>query len=185
MLKITIEKERIIEILSIANEVVPIKQITSILANVYLSVQKLRLTVRSTNLNIGFETTLNIEEGQDGSILILCDKLINAIKNLPDAPVTIEQIDESIVKVYSTTQKNIEYTLYITNETYPEFDSAPQDGYSLISQAEFKSMIHKTIFAVSQDESRRNISGLFLETKDSQVMMVGTDGRRLFVHEVT
>ena len=151
MLKITIEKERIIEILSIANEVVPIKQITSILANVYLNVQKLRLTVRSTNLNIGFETTLNIEEGQDGSILILCDKLINAIKNLPDAPVTIEQIDESIVKVYSTTQKNIEYTLYITNETYPEFDSAPQDGYSLISQAEFKSMI-------SQDDICR-ISG--------------------------
>lgn len=179
MLLIHIERDQIIGALSIANEIAPVKQITSILANVYISVQDLNLTVRSTNLSLGFETIIGIEEGSDGTVLILCDKLINVIKGLPVGMVVIEQIDEGTVRVSSSTQKNIEYTLYITKEMYPDFISSPREGYTLVSQKDFKSTIHKAIFAVSQDESRLNISGVFLDTSDGGMVLIGTDGRRL------
>lgn len=179
MIKIYVEKQQIIEALSVANEIVPVKQINSILANVCLNVKDGNLIVRSTNLSIGFETTIKIEEGRDGTVLILCDKLLNIVKKLPNGTIIIDQIDESVIKISSSTQENIEYTLYITNDSYPEFTTAPMDGYSTVSQKEFRSMIHKTIFSVSQDEYRRNISGIFLETTDDSVIMVGTDGRRL------
>lgn len=179
MLSIHVERDQIIEALSVANEIAPIKQITSILANVHLSVKNLALTIRSTNLSIGFETTLNIEQGSDGMVLLLCDKLINVIKNFPSGVVVIEQIDDAVVKVSSSTQKNIEYTLYISKDMYPEFVSSYDGEYIFISQKDFKSMIHKTIFAVSQDESRLNISGVFLDTGDNDMVLVGTDGRRL------
>lgn len=179
MLLIHIERDQIVEMLSVANEIAPIKQITSILANVYINVRDMNLTIRSTNLSIGFETTVGIEKGEDGTALILCDKLIQVIKGLPSGMVIIEQIDEAIVRISSSAQENIEYTLYLTKETYPEFVSCPRDGYALVPQKDFKSMIHKTIFAVSQDESRLNISGVLLDTSDGIMVLVGTDGRRL------
>jgi len=184
MFKISVKKERFVEILTIANEITS-KQTTPLLSNVYLHVANLILTVKATDSSIGFEAALDIENGDDGTLLIPCDKLLNAVKALND-DVRIEQIDGSIVRIHSPAQNNIEYTLYFTKESlYPEFAFAPQDGYSLFPQKALKNLIVKTEFAVSHDESRLNISGVFFNAEEKTLTLVGTDGRRLSCVEVT
>ena len=179
MFKISVEKTKIIDILSVANEIVS-SRTTPVLANIYLSVDDGNLLVRATDLTISFESILKIEEGENGSLLVICDKLLHAIMMLPNAAVTIEQIDNSTIKIYSATENNAEYTLYCSDkDAYPEFQSFPHDGYSLILQKEFKSMVRKISFAVSQDESRQNINGTFMDIEEENIVLVGTDGRRL------
>ena len=179
MFKISVEKVKIIDILSVANEIVS-SRTTPVLANIYLSVDDNSLLVRATDLTISFESILKVEEGENGSLLVICDKLLHAIMMLPNGAITIEQIDNSTIKIYSATQNNVEYTLYCTDKSaYPEFESFPHEGYSLILQKEFKSMVRKISFAVSQDESRQNINGTFMDIEEENIVLVGTDGRRL------
>ena len=48
-----------------------------------------------------------------------------------------------------------------------------------LSQEKFKGMLRKTSFAISTDESRYVLNGIFLSLKEHKMTMVATDGRRL------
>ena len=179
MFKISVEKAKIIDVLSVANEIVS-GRTNPILANILLSVDDNNLLIRATDLTISFESIIKIEEEGNGSLLVTCEKLLHAIIMLSNESITIEQCDDSTIKIYSVEQKDVEYTLYCANKSsYPEFESFPHDGYSLILQKEFKSMVRKISFAVSQDETRTNINGTYLDVEDKNIILVGTDGRRL------
>jgi DNA polymerase-3 subunit beta len=63
-----------------------------------------------------------------------------------------------------------------------EFPPAPkfkEDKKVVLKQESFRSMLKKTCFAVSTDESRYVLNGIFLSLKDHKITMVATDGRRL------
>jgi DNA polymerase-3 subunit beta len=48
-----------------------------------------------------------------------------------------------------------------------------------LSQENIRAMIKKTSFAVSTDESRYVLNGIFISLKESKMTLVATDGRRL------
>ena len=99
MLKILIDQNTIIDQLLIANEIVLSRQSSPLLTNVLLKVSDLILTIFSTDQNIGFETEIKIEEGNDGLILVPCEKITNAVRSFTGGVIIIEQIEDSTVKI--------------------------------------------------------------------------------------
>jgi DNA polymerase-3 subunit beta len=76
--------------------------------------------------------------------------------------------------------KKIDFQLRsIASDKYPELQEISEDAYFEIPQKDLLDMINQTIFAVSDDETRYYMNGVYLENTDSHLIMVATDGRRL------
>ena len=67
----------------------------------------------------------------------------------------------------------------IPSDKYPELARAADNMYFDFPQKDFIKMVSRTLFAVSDDETRYFMNGIFLEKRDDSLAMVATDGRRL------
>jgi DNA polymerase-3 subunit beta len=66
----------------------------------------------------------------------------------------------------------------MASEKFPEFPVSSEEYFD-ISIKNFKEMINQTVFAVSDDETRFFMNGVYLEKAENKIVMVATDGRRL------
>ena len=67
----------------------------------------------------------------------------------------------------------------ISSEKFPELPQAADESFFSIPAKEFKDMVSETIFAVSDDETRYFMNGVFMEKAEDGLVLVATDGRRL------
>ena len=64
-------------------------------------------------------------------------------------------------------------------DEFPPLPKFKEDKKVSLAQETLKGMLRKTSFAISTDEARYVLNGIFLSLKDHKVTMVATDGRRL------
>lgn len=178
-MKFSCEKDVILREIQIAQEVISSKTSMSILSNVYLDVADDALTIRATDLKVGFETRIPVEVADPGRTTIFCDKLLSILRSLPSGEIEFEQSDATTF-VIRPRFKKIDFQLRsIDAEKYPEIQLAEDQSYFDVPQSDFIEMISQTVFAVSDDETRYFMNGVYMEQNEGQLVMVATDGRRL------
>ena len=172
------DKNAILKEVAVAQEIISTRNALSILSNVLLSVDKNTLTLKATDLKVGFETRIPVEVTQSGSTTVFCDKLLGILRSLPDGEVEFEQQDGRLV--IRPRAKKIDFQLKsIAADKFPEFKETSGDKYFSFPQKDLNEMIAQTIFAVSDDETRYFMNGVFFENQGGSLALVGTDGRRL------
>src|SRR5260370_16821724 len=111
-----------------------------------------------------------------GSICVQARKLFEISRLLPDAPVSFKKEDNEWVTVKCDRAR---FKLVgVAREAFPEvptFKSAP----TKISASVLKTFIDRTIFAITQEESRYTLSGAKFVLDESRAKMITTDGHRL------
>ncbi|MFW5776056.1 MAG: DNA polymerase III subunit beta [Spirochaetota bacterium] len=178
-MKFTCERDVILKEISIAGEIISSRNALSILSNVYIHAENNELTIRATDLKVGFETKVPVDVTEPGSTTIFCDKFLGVLRSLPSGDVEFEQEDSDRF-VIRPLFKKIDFRLKsISSDKYPEVQLAPPESYFEFPQADLIEMITQTIFAVSDDETRYFMNGVYLENLDGNLVMVATDGRRL------
>ncbi len=181
-MKLTVNRDILISNLSIAQDIVSTKTTMTIFSNVLISINTNILTIRATDSKLSFEKTFRLEadNNEDGSICLYCDRLVNATRTMPKGEVIIEEIGDSSVRIRSAVNNDLEYIMFTTNiDNYPSFSAAPQEGHFDLPQRELKEMINQTIFAVSRDETRYYLSGVYMGIDNNVLVLVASDGRRL------
>ena len=178
-MKFTCSRDDILREISIAQEVISSKNSLSVLSNVLLTVSKGELKLQATDLKVGFETSIPVEITQEGTTTAFCDKLLNILRSLPEGEVELEQADPTMLRIRPLSKK-VDFQLRcIPSDKYPELAQAADNMYFDFPQKDFIEMVKRTVFAVSDDETRYFMNGIFLEKKDDNLVMVATDGRRL------
>ncbi|NCB00871.1 MAG: DNA polymerase III subunit beta [Spirochaetia bacterium] len=154
----------------------------SIVSNVLLETNNNTLTIKATDQKIGFSTTIEVETVESGTTTVFCDKFLGILRALPDEHITFEEIGE---KLYIYPQnKTIDFSLRtISSDKFPLLENSPSHDYFSMSQKDLFEMIDQTIFAISDDETRYFMNGVYIEQKDKTLTMVATDGRRLSLIE--
>lgn len=178
-MKFTCEKTSILKEISIAQEIISSRNALSILSNVLLDCSQNALTIRATDLKVSFETRIPVDVTVPGSTTVFCDKLLGIVRSLPEGEVefSLEADDRLVIQPLF---KKINFQLKsIAAEKFPEIQSISEDQYFEIPQRDFVEMVTQTIFAVSDDETRYFMNGVYLENSDGELAMVATDGRRL------
>jgi DNA polymerase-3 subunit beta len=183
-MKFTCERDVLAKEIGFAQEVITSRSNVSILSNVFLHAENKTLTIRATDLKVSFETQIPVEVSASGSTTVLCDKLLGILKSLPSGEIEFDQSEGSDF-VIRPLFKKIDFRLRsIESDKYPEIQLASEDQYFEVSQAAFIEMISQTIFAVSDDETRYFMNGVYMEQSDDELVMVATDGRRLsYIHK--
>jgi DNA polymerase-3 subunit beta len=177
-MKFTSERNVLLKEVSIAQEIISVKNAMSILSNVLLEVHDGFLTIKATDLKVAFETRVPVSSSVNGVTTVFCEKLLGILRSLPDREVEFEIRDGKLaIKPVGT---SIDFQLKsISSDKFPEVREPEDLGWFPLAQADVLEMIGQTIFSVSDDETRYYMNGVYLERKDGKLVMVATDGRRL------
>ena len=185
-MKFTFERDVMIKEIAIAQEIISVKNATSILSNVLLTASNNTLSIRATDMNkINFESSIPIQVEEEGSTTIFCDKFMGILNSLPNGEIEFNQPSENdgeqaISVVIKPVDKKIKFQIKsMSQDKFPDFNSEAENAYFEVPAKEIKSMISQTIFAVSEDETRYFMNGVYCEKKENKFNMVATDGRRL------
>ena len=177
-MKFSCEKNTLFHEIAIAQEIVASKNALSIMSNVLLDASDEGLVIRATDIKVSFETKIPVDVSESGSSTVFCDKLSGVLSSLPEGEIEVDHDDQKVV--IKPSFKKVRFQIKtISSEKFPELPAAPEDAWFSIPAREFKEMVIQTVFAVSDDETRYFMNGVFLERQESGLVMVATDGRRL------
>ena len=177
-MKFVCDKSVLLKEVSIAHEVIPSKNVISILSNIYLEAVNNELIIKGTDMKVNFETKVPVEVKEEGSTTVFGEKFLGILNVIPDGELEFEKKNNIII--IKPLEKKIKFQLRcIASEKYPVFPAFIKEKYFEVSVKEFKKMINQTIFAVSDDETRYFMNGVLFKKEDNKLIMVATDGRRL------
>ncbi|GHU60008.1 DNA polymerase III subunit beta [Spirochaetia bacterium] len=135
-------------------------------------------TIKATDIKVNFETKVPVTVLEEGSTTVFGEKFLGILNSIPDGELEFDQNDTKIV-IKPTTRK-IKFQLKsIASDKFPEFPAADASHFFDLPVKDFKEMILQTVFAVSDDETRYFMNGVFCEKQNDKIIMVATDGRRL------
>ena len=178
-MKFTCERETIFKEIADAYEIISSRNAISVLANVFLQVVNNELVIRATDLKVSYESRLPIEMTTPGSTTVICDKLVGILRSLPDGEIEFEQGDDNALSVHPVFRK-IDFQLRgMSSDKYPEFPDIDEGLFFDVPQKEFSHMVGQTLFAVSDDEGRYFMNGIFMECQGGKLVMAATDSHRL------
>jgi DNA polymerase-3 subunit beta len=163
--------------ISTVQSAVAAKNTMPILANVLLEAKDKKLEFVATDLDMGVRCSVSAEVVDKGSITLNAKKLADIIRELPDASIDIE-IDDSH-KVILVCQKSSFKIHGLPKDDFPILPEVKKDKSFKIQASLLQEMIKKTIFAVSNDETRYVLNGVYFQVEGGKVRMVSTDGHRL------
>jgi DNA polymerase-3 subunit beta len=177
-MKFVCNKADILKEISVAQDIISSRNTLSILSNVLLEVGDNILTIKATDLKVSFETAIPVDTNQLGTTTVYCDKFLGIIRSLPEGDIEFEQQDQRLD--IRPMFKKIDFQLKsIASDKFPELQEISEDSYFELPQRDLLEMINQTVFAISDDETRYFMNGVYMENMDGKLVMVATDGRRL------
>jgi DNA polymerase III subunit beta len=177
-MQFVVSKQNLQKELAFVQGVVEKKNTIPVLSNIMIeSVGESTIRLTGTDLDVTIRCDMDAEDiSTPGSICVQARKLFEIARLLPDAPVTFKREDNDWVTV--TCDKSRFKMVGISKEAFPEvpsFKSAP----TKIAAATIKGFIDRSIFAITQEESRYTLSGAKFILDGTGAKMVTTDGHRL------
>jgi len=164
--------------LSFVQGVVERKNTIPVLANILIeSAGENAIRLSGTDLDVTIRCDADAESIKtQGAICVQARKLFDIARLLPDAPVSFRREENDWVTVECDRSK---FRLPgISKETFPELPGFKSTPLKLPASL-LKSLIDRTIFAITQEEGRYTLSGAKFEFDNEGVKMVTTDGHRL------
>ncbi len=176
-MKFNVSSSDLVKALSAVSGAVPNKATLPILETILFESEdgKIRLTATDLEISIIEYMSADIEEG--GSVAIPARRLTETLRQLPDIPVAFE-IDEKFNVRFSTDKG----TYKLVGEDPDEFPEVPDldEGITLETSKDLVlNAIDKTLFAVSNDDLRPAMMGVYFEIGPEESKFVATDGHRL------
>jgi len=176
-MNLTISKEQIINGLQAVQNVVSTRTTLPILSNVLLRADNDRLELTATDLDVTIACAVEAKVKKPGASTVPVKRLFGIVRELSNSEMDIE-VDEK----HACTVRSGPSFYKINGSSADEFPPMPkfkEDKKIVLPQETVKGMMKKTSFAISTDESRYVLNGIFLSLKDHKMTMVATDGRRL------
>lgn len=177
-----IKKEDFVKGLHRVQSIVDKKATMPILLNVLIEARGKEIFITATDLEVGFKEAKAAEIKKEGKITLFGKKLYEIIKELPEKEVSLKLKENFWVEIRSG--KAVFNIMGMDAEKYPELPVIDEEGDFVKADKEiFKEMINKTIFAASNDETRKNLLGIYMTHEligeEKFLRMVATDGYRL------
>lgn len=174
------KKSEIIKELNLTQGVVERKTTIPILSNLLLEASDAGLRISATDLELGIRCCCPAKAKKEGSGTVPAKRLIEIVRSLPEAEIKFKLLENHWVQI--TCERSSFKLVGMAKDSFPVLPAAPKP-LAAIPSSVFTSMIRKTIFAISSEESRYTLNGALLLLKPESAAMVATDGHRLALVE--
>jgi DNA polymerase-3 subunit beta len=159
------------------------KSTMPILSHVLLEAKKGHLVVSATDLDLAVSS--EHEEGceilKEGALAVSARHLYEIVRSLPEQQVTLKKAHNNYLELKSGPS---EFRIVgLPAEDFPALPRFEKVPFADVDAADLLDMIERTFFAVSTDETRYNLNGVFFEPSADTLRLVATDGHRLSLVE--
>lgn len=182
-MKLSISKTELQRGLTRIQAIVEKRNSMPILANALLEATKSgkagSLRLAATDLEVGIHGTHEAKVEKAGGLTVSAKKLFEIVRELPDEQIHLEATANSYLDIRCARSH---FTLAGTApDEYPTLPGATPQKLVPIQAAVLSTMIERTMYATSADETRYNLNGVYIEVLEEagKIRMVATDGHRL------
>lgn len=174
-MKLTTSKQDLSKTLAQAAAIVERKNTVPILAHIKLTATD-TLAIEATDLDITFATSVNADVTEQGSTTVDAHLLAGIVKKLPAGDVSLSEADGYL----TVSAGRSEFKLAtLPAEEYPEIANDSYEFELELPAIELKRLFHKASFAMSTEEARYYLNGVYLHQANGTLTGVATDGHRL------
>jgi DNA polymerase-3 subunit beta len=176
-MNLSIAKDQLLAGLQAVQNVVSSRTTLPILSNVLLRADGNRLEFTATDLDVTVTSSVEANVGKAGATTLPVKKLFGIARELASSEIEIEVDDKNTSSVRSGS--SFFKIRGLAAEEFPPLPAFKEDRKVTLPQEKVKGILKKTAFAISTDESRYVLNGIFFSLKEHKLTMVATDGRRL------
>lgn len=180
-MNLTIAKEQLLAGLQSVQNVVSTRTTLPVLSNVLLRAEQDRLVLTATDLDVTISCAVTATIKRPGSTTIPVKKIFSIVRELSVAEIELETDDKNVTSVRAGA--SFFKIRGLGPEEFPAMPKFAEDRKVELPQEKMRTMLKRTSFATSSDESRYVLNGIFFSLKEQKLTLVATDGRRLAMAE--
>lgn len=176
-MKFVIATEELNYLINKCLNVVAQKSTLPILSNFLLEAKNGELILTATDLTVGVRCFTEAKIIEDGAVALPAKKFAQLVRELTAANIEITSHSNDIVEISANSSK---FKIHGMNKNeFPSLPDVTDATQFKISQKTLKELFNQTSFAVSREENRYVLTGLFLQIENGIATFIGTDGKRL------
>ena len=182
MLKLTIERAPLLKALKHTQSIVERRQTIPILANVLIETGTDSIVIRATDNEIEIVEKVPAVIEEAGSLTVPAHKLCDIVSHLPDGAQIALSVSGETNQLSLTSGRSRFALSILSADGFPTMVQENMPFTFSLSSADLLRLINKTAFAVSTEETRYNLNGIYLHEKKGDtpaLTAVATDGHRL------
>ena len=155
-MEFSVTKSALLDELTTTQGVVERKTTIPILSNLLVEAKENRLTITATDLELSVRTSCEAKVKKDGAGTIPAKKLLELVRLLPEGEIKFKLLDNHWIEIVSDKKK---YKMVgMAKENFPALPAMPHTLVK-IPAVVLESLIAKTKFAISMEESRYTLNG--------------------------
>lgn len=176
-MKTTIERAALLKTLGHVQSVVERRNTIPILSNVLLSAEGGRLQMTATDLDIQIVDSAEADVERPGTTTVQAQTLLDIVRKLPDGSRVQLEVDAGRMKVVAARSR---FSMpCLPSEDFPVIARGePEHSFTVTTKA-LQDAFERTRFAMSTEETRYYLNGIYMHVVDGRLLAVATDGHRL------
>ena len=176
-MEISVSKNDLLKELTATQGVVERKTTIPILSNFLFEATGDKLSITATDLDLSLRTSCPAKVKKEGSCTIPARKLYDYVKLLADGEISIKLLENHWVQIRSGRSNT--KMVGMARANFPALPLFPAESALQLPAQVLRQLIARTIFSISNEESRYTLNGALLVLKPESLTMVATDGHRL------
>jgi DNA polymerase-3 subunit beta len=182
-MKVTLERAALLKALGHVHRVVERRNTIPILSNVLVQASGSSLFLRATDLDLEVTETLAADVAQSGATTLPAHTLYEIVRKLPDGAQVSLELTGDAGQLLLRSGRSRFMLQCLPEADFPDLTAGDLSHKFTLSSADLKKLIEKTQFAISTEETRYYLNGIFMHTLDveghTMLRSVATDGHRL------
>lgn len=179
-LEIKVQTKELAHALSFASSIIEKRNVASELNNIKLSAKNGTFEIGATDMDIYLNQTVGAEIIAEGATTVSAQTLLDIVRKIPDTEIIIRQkkTSDQLELIGKICQFDL---LTLPALQFPEMETVDSEISVTIPCEYLARIIEYTNFAMSNDETRYNLNGIYLHIKNHELISAATDGHRLSV----
>jgi DNA polymerase III subunit beta len=180
-MEFTVSKPRMLAELNLLQGIIERKSTIPILSNVLIETAGTsQISLVATDLDVSMQSQCSADIGAAGAVVLQAKKLFDIVRSLPDSEIVFTKEDGDWVKINCGGSRF--RMVGHAKEHYPSIPQSDKTGIEIKADT-LHSMISRTIYAITQEESRYALNGALLLVSGQSIKLITTDGHRLAMAE--
>lgn len=180
-MKFSISKEALLDGLQKVQHVVSTRTTLPILSNVLLVAKNGRLALTTTDLDVGITGSVEAKIEREGATTLPAKRLVNIVRELPSSEVVISVDGKNVASIESG--PSFFKIIGLGQDDFPPLPDFQGAKEFRMPQQLLRDGLRKTSYAISGDETRYVLNGIYTSFREGKLTLVATDGRRLAMVE--
>lgn len=175
--EVTVSKTDLLKELAITQSVVERRSTVPILSNFMFETFGNNLLITATDLDLSLRTFCPARVVKEGSCTVPARKLCEYVRLLGDGEITIKSLQNDWAQIRCGRSNT--KMVGLPRKNFPSLPLYPAQSAIRLPAAGLRTLIARTIFAISHEESQYTLNGALLVLLPETITMVATDGHRL------